>query len=93
MTDEELGRKWAAKNGIAPLPRHMSGGYSPPSWSYKWAGSLSGLPAEVLEAVRQVGGHWAETPGGMHSHLSYETEEEAYAALGMAIRKVQEGQS
>jgi hypothetical protein len=51
------------------------------------------LPAEVLEAVRQVGGHWAETPGGMHSHLSYETEEEAYAALGMAIRKVQEGQS
>ncbi len=87
MTDEEVGRKWAEQNGKRPMPRHLSGGYKPWAWESVWRGNDNELPADVLEAVRVSAEHFAETPGGYCSMLSYETEAEAYSALGAAVRR------
>lgn len=87
MTNEELGRAWAERHGKRPIPRHLSGGCKLPSWDAMGLGTAEELPAEVLESVRQCDLHFAETPGGLGSRLSYDSEEEAYHALGLAIRK------
>lgn len=73
MTDEELGRAWAEKNGLRP--DHRPATYNPNApwlWVYD-DGPAYALPREVHKRLGKT---------------RHRTEADAYSAVGAALREV-----
>lgn len=65
--------------GLNPGRFHVSGGYSPPSWTPR------SISPEILEEVRAADTHVFETPGGPGSVLSYALESGARDAMSAGL--------
>lgn len=75
MTDEELGRRWCQRNGKQPDYRPW---HQRPDHPWRWVcddGPVYGLPYVV---TREMG------------ITRYETEADAYAAVGAALRALRQ---
>lgn len=77
MTDEQLGRAWAAKHGKRPAEGRRIGRFC---WTTNEFGN-TGAIADELASPGEDCGFWSR---------GYESESAAYADLGAALRRLQE---
>lgn len=89
LTDEELGRRWAAENGYHPVA--PDGKQQPVArWWRSTAGRRHGVREEVIKPSRLPAAFFAATlmsgDGNNRDYARFASEAEAYAALGRALR-------